>query len=144
MTISKALFSSNNQEWGTPQFLFHTLTRTEGPFKLDAATTEDNPLGTPYFYTKKDNALEKRWRNPTFCNPPYGRDVWKWVCKAYLESIAGNKVVMLLPARVGTRWFHKWIWQRPKVDWYPLQGRLKFQGATNSAPFDSMVVIFRP
>ena len=50
---------------------------------------------------------------------------------------------MLLPARTDTKWFHNYIvTQRYEIRF--VRGRLKFGGAKNSAPFLSMVVVFRP
>ncbi len=80
-----------------------------------------------------------------FCNPPYGKEVPKWVHKAY-ESVRepGTVVVMLLPARTDTRWFQEWIYHRAEVRF--LCGRVKFElngVAQSAAPFPSMVVVFR-
>ena len=76
----------------------------------------------------------------TFCNPPYGREIGKWVEKAYQEAQKPNTlVVMLLPARVDTKWFHDYC-LKGKVEF--IRGRLKFGGCDNSAPFPSMVVVF--
>lgn len=73
-----------------------------------------------------------------WCNPPYGREVGKWVEKcANYDGLA----VMLLPARTDTRWFHEFIYNKAEVRF--IKGRLKFGGSKNSAPFPSMVVIFR-
>ena len=76
----------------------------------------------------------------TWCNPPYGKEIGKWVRKAYEESQMGAKVVMLLPARTDTRWFHDYIVDKAKVRF--IKGRLKFGDAKNSAPFPSMIVVF--
>ena len=78
-----------------------------------------------------------------WCNPPYGREIGRWVEKAY-KTVEQNKntVVMLLPARTDTKWFHEYIYGKAEVRF--IKGRLKFGGAKNSAPFPSMVVVFRP
>ena len=75
-----------------------------------------------------------------FCNPPYGRELAKWVKKAYEESRKPNtKVVMLIPARTDTRWFHDYC-VKGRIEF--LKGRLKFGDGKNSAPFPSMIVVF--
>lgn len=75
-------------------------------------------------------------------NPPYGRQIGLWVEKAYQSSIEnGATVVCLLPARVDTRWWHDYC---TKGEMFFLKGRLKFGDATNSAPFPSAIVVFRP
>ena len=79
-----------------------------------------------------------------FCNPPYGREIGKWVEKAYAENmIGGAYVVMLIPARTDTKWFHDYIYNKPNVEIRFLKGRLKFGDSKNSAPFPSMLVIFK-
>lgn len=82
-----------------------------------------------------------RERERVWCNPPYGREIGKWVEKAYDESLKGAMVVMLLPARTDTRWFHDYIYNKAEIRF--VRGRLKFGDSKNSAPFPSMVVIFR-
>lgn len=75
-----------------------------------------------------------------FCNPPYGRTISDWVEKAYEES-RNSLVVMLLPARTDTRWFHDFILNKAEIRF--IRGRLKFGNAKNSAPFPSMIVIYK-
>ena len=77
-----------------------------------------------------------------WCNPPYGREIGLWVKKAYESAHeSGGIVVMLIPARTDTKWFHDYVLHRAEIRF--IAGRLKFGGAKNSAPFPSMVVIFR-
>ena len=74
-------------------------------------------------------------------NPPYGRSIGKWIQKAYNSSKEGAVVVGLLPARTDTKWFHEYIYNKAEIRF--IKGRLKFGGCKNSAPFPSMVVIWR-
>ena len=74
-------------------------------------------------------------------NPPYGREIGKWVKKAYEESRKGCTVVCLLPSRTDTRRFHDYIYGKAEIRF--IKGRLKFGGCKNSAPFPSMIVVFR-
>lgn len=135
------LFSSATDEWATPQGFFDELNE-EFRFTLDPAASEENHK-CETFFTKEQNGLNRSWGSYTvFCNPPYGREIGKWVQKAWEEHTAhGNTVVMLLPARTDTQWFHKYIYGKAEIRF--VRGRLKFGNATNSAPFPSMVVIFR-
>jgi hypothetical protein len=90
-------------------------------------------------------AIEKCPEKPIcWMNPPYGRQIGKWVAKAAHEAKLGCFVVSLLPARTDTRWFHDHIYNKPYVEIEFLKGRLKFGGASNSAPFPSMLVTFLP
>lgn len=137
------MFSSKNEKWETPQYLFDLLD-DEFHFDLDPAASDDNRKCDTYFTAEQDG-LEQEWGGHTvFCNPPYGRDVWKWVKKSYDENAKNNNyIVMLLPARTDTRWFHEYIYGNEYVDVRFIRGRLKFGNAKNAAPFPSMVVIFR-
>lgn len=77
-----------------------------------------------------------------FCNPPYGKEISKWVEKAYREGTKDNTiVVMLIPARTDTRYFHDYIQYRSEIRF--IRGRLKFGNSKTNAPFPSMLVIFR-
>ena len=125
------------EDWETPQELFEELNR-EFNFELDVCADESNRKCERYF-TKTQNGLAQSWGGVTaWCNPPYGRDIASWVKKAAEES---GTVVMLLPARTDTRWFHEFVWKKTEIRF--IKGRLKFGGAKASAPFASMVVIFR-
>lgn len=144
-------FSSASDNWETPQWLFDELHR-EFNFQLDVCASEHNKKCVVYF-NKEDNGLVQKWHEhakTAWMNPPYGREIGKWVRKAKMESLAGVTVVCLLPARTDTRWFHDYIWDKEKsmpqdnVSVRFLQGRLKFGGASNSAPFPSMIIVFRP
>ena len=86
MTINKALYSSQSEEWQTPKWLFDQLNE-EFNFVLDPCTTKDNPLQTPFFFTKQDNGLNKNWNlgGNVFVNPPYNRSITKWLEKAIHE-----------------------------------------------------------
>jgi len=137
----QVLFSSATGEWATPTLLFQDLDQ-EFRFELDAAASEANAK-CPRFYTKKRDGLARPWAPlRTFVNPPYGRAVGCWVLKAYTEWKRGALVVMLLPVRTCTGWFHQFIYHQAEIRF--LKGRLKFGGAKNGAPFPSMIVIFRP
>lgn len=76
-----------------------------------------------------------------FCNPPYS-EISDWVEKAYRESRTDRTVVVLLiPARTDTRYFHNFIYQRAEIRF--IRGRLKYSNSKYNSPFPSMVVIFR-
>jgi site-specific DNA-methyltransferase (adenine-specific) len=139
MFNKEVMWSSKTEEWETPQNIFDALDR-EFHFTLDPCATHENHKCDNYF-TKEDDGLAQPWAgHSVFMNPPYGREITKWIRKAWLSSKKPDtKVVCLLPARTDTRWFHKYC-----VDgeiWF-IKGRLKFGGSKTSAPFPSMVVIF--
>lgn len=135
-----ALYTSNSDEWATPQELYEDLD-AEFCFTLDPCATDENHKCNQY-YTQSDNGLLQNWGGErVFCNPPYS-DVGAWVEKAYRESCKDNTlVVLLIYSRTDTRYFHDFIYQRAEVRF--VKGRLKFGNAKNNAPFPSMIVIFR-
>lgn len=141
MAINQGLFSSAKDCWETPQSLFDVLD-AEFHFDLDVCALPANAK-CPRFYTPNDNGLIQPWDGTcNWCNPPYGRHIAKWIEKAYLTAIAGGKTVMLLPARTDTKWFHNYIYGQAEIRF--IKGRLKFGDSKNSAPFPSMIVVFRP
>jgi phage N-6-adenine-methyltransferase len=141
--LNKGLFTSKTPEWSTPQDLFDELNK-EFDFDVDVCATKENAKCEKYF-TKEDDGLEHSWHlyNCCWCNPPYGRQIADWVRKAYyLKGYGRAKIVMLLPARTDTKWFHDYIYNQSNVEIRFLKGRLKFGDSKNSAPFPSMIVIF--
>lgn len=140
MIGKKALLSSASEEWETPQEFFDGL-NTEFHFTLDPCATEENHKCEKYF-TRQQDGLKMDRGDCVFCNPPYGRKLKQWVAKCYHEGHKENTiVVMLIPARTDTKWFHDYIQHRAEVRF--IKGRLRFGGATENAPFPSMLVIYR-
>jgi site-specific DNA-methyltransferase (adenine-specific) len=138
--LNKGLFTSKTPEWETPQKFFDELNK-EFHFTLDVCATKQNAKCKKY-YSEKDDGLKKGWYGNVWCNPPYGREIGKWVEKAFLETHKGI-IVMLLPARTDTKYFHEYIYKKPWSEIRFIKGRLKFGNSTNSAPFPSMIVIFK-
>ena len=136
-----AMFSSKTSEWETPQDFFDKLNK-EFNFTLDPCATPQNAK-CKKFYTIKEDGLKQNWQGETvFCNPPYGRAIKDWVRKCYEESKKPSTiVVMLIPARTDTSYFHDYIYKKAKEIRF-VKGRLKFGNSKNSAPFPSMVVVF--
>lgn len=133
------MFSSKTDLWETPQDFFRALD-SEYHFDTDVCATPQNAKCRNY-YTPEMNGLIQNWTGVCWCNPPYGRKIGDWVRKASESAGAGATVVMLLPARTDTKWFHKYIYGRAEIRF--VRGRLKFGGSQNAAPFPSMVVIFK-
>ncbi len=135
------VYSSASEDWETPPDLFQYLNK-EWAFTLDACASPGNFL-CKYFFTKEEDALTRVWTGRVWCNPPYGHGIGKWVRKAADSSLGGATVVMLIPARTDTKWFHEIIIPEASEVHF-ICGRLRFSGATINAPFPSMVVVFNP
>ncbi len=139
--MNDVVFSSASVEWETPQAFFDAL-NDEFHFTLDPCSTDENAKCAKH-YTRKDDGLSKDWTGETvYCNPPYGKDMPQWIAKCAQHARTGGVAVMLIPARTDTKAFHEYIYHKAEIRF--VKGRLKFGGAKNSAPFPSMVCIFRP
>jgi len=134
-------FQNKRNDWSTPIKLYNKLDK-EFHFTVDVCATAENAKHKHY-YTPEMNGLKQDWNGKVcFCNPPYGREISKWVEKA--SKIYIGTVVMLLPARTDTKWFHDYIYnQNVNSEIRFLKGRVKFDNCKNSAPFPSMIVIFK-
>ena len=137
--VDDILFSSKSGDWETPQWLFDHYNRIFN-FELDVCASDTNTKCDAYF-TKEDNGLKSPWLATNWMNPPYGKEINKWVEKAYNESLDINTlVVCLLPARTDTKWWHEYVMKGDVIHF--IKGRLRFSNQTNSAPFPSCIVIF--
>ena len=132
-------FSSKTNMHATPLDFWVKLDAEFG-FELDVCASAENAKCERYF-TKEQDGLAQEWRGVCWMNPPYGRQIGKWVEKAYESSLRGATVVCLLPARTDTAWWHEYVMKSNDVRF--IRGRLKFGDAKNSAPFPSAVVVFR-
>lgn len=160
MAVNRGLFTSDRDDWETPDDLYSRLDQEFGGIPLDVCAWDQNAKA-PAWFTIFDDALSLDWawvlaevlglpagRRIAWMNPPYGRQIGAWVAKAAEEGQRGVTVVTLLPARTDTAWWHDYIWDekrhrpRPGVEVRLLRGRLRFVGAANGAPFPSAVVIF--
>ena len=154
---SALMFSKASDEWATPQDFYDKLD-AEFRFVVDAAATQDNKK-RPLYYGIDDglgcigDALTQPWctDGAHWMNPPYSR-CREFIAKAAEERHKGVLTVALVPARTDTRWFHEHLYHADALGWAPrtgielrfIRGRLKFGDGKNSAPFPSMVVVFRP
>jgi len=151
------MFSRASDEWETPQYFFDELD-AEFDFALDVAATMENRKCVNYIGGDHPmavaDALDVPWAHivggrACWMNPPYSK-CYAFMHKASLESGRGATIVALVPSRTDTRWWHQFVWNatlnklRPGVEVRFVRGRLKFGEGKNSAPFPSVVVIFRP
>ena len=130
-------FSSETDNWATPQNLFDELNQRYG-FELDVCASSENTKCSRFF-SLEDDGLAQTWQGVCWMNPPYGRAIKDWMAKAYDSSKNGAKVVCLVPARTDTAWWHDYA-MKGEITF--LRGRLKFGNSKNSAPFPSALVVF--
>ena len=138
--ITSGLFSSRSDEWATPQEFFDRLD-AEFHFDIDVCATPENAKCKRYF-TKEQDGLKQEWEGICWMNPPYGREISRWMKKAYESSQGGATVVCLIPSRTDTKWWHEYVIGHAS-DVRFVRGRIRFSGK-DPAPFPSAVVVYRP
>jgi len=137
-------FDSARQDWETPPDIFEPL-HAEFHFTLDAAASANNAKAAKFFDEHDDGLLQDWGREIVWLNPPYGEGAAKlsdWVEKSYRASLAGATVVLLIPARTNTNWFHDLCLDKGEVRF--IRGRPRFIGCDHGLPWPLCVVIFRP
>ena len=129
--FNRSLFSSEDHDTRTPKGFFEKLDQ-EFNFTLDVCPNHS-----------LIDMLALSWYGRVYCNPPYNNQK-PFIVKA-LEEIDKKHVelaVFLIPSRTDTKLFHEIIMPRA-TDIRFIKGRLKFEGQKNSAPFPSMIVVFK-
>jgi len=127
VTINSGLFTSASQHWATPEDLYEAL-NAEFNFNDDPCPLHGK------------GGLDREWGSRTYCNPPYGKEIGKWIERAYREAQQGKTVVLLIPSRTDTRWWHDYIMKATEIRF--IRGRLHFN-ESGPAPFPSAIVIFK-
>jgi len=135
-------FESKNNSWRTPKVLFDTLDK-EFHFDIDLACSDDSQL-CKLGFTEKENAMLQSWKGICYLNPPFGLKQFplkKWVETSYNESQKkGTTVVMLIPARTNTNWWHSYCMKAKEVRF--IKGRPKFIGNVHGLPQPLAIIIF--
>ena len=118
----------------TPNGFYRQLDE-EFVFDFDPCPLNDKP---------KVDGLSIKWGKNCFINPPYGKAIKNWLEKSLLEIQNGNTdiAVFLLPAYTDVKWFHEIVLPLAYEIRF-VKGRLKFGNHNNTAPFASMVVVFK-
>ena len=93
---------SHSVEYSTPLKIVNHLIEEFSLTKDVCASAENAKL--PHYWTIEDDALSKTWEGNCWMNPPFNRDLQKWVRKAHAERHSGTKVC-LIPVRGNTKWW---------------------------------------
>lgn len=135
--VNAVLYSSRSEEWETPQDLFDQL-NDEFKFTLDPCCLQGNAK-CEKFFTKQDDGLSQSWDGErVFMNPPYGKEIKRWMHKAATSKAL---VVCLVHARTDTKWWHETVEKKAKEIRF-IKGRLRFGGSKHNSTFPSVLVIF--
>ena len=132
--------TKNNDEWLTPLSLIKAL----GEFDLDPCSPINRPWDTAKnHFSEPDDGLNQPWSGRVWCNPPYGRETFKWLNKL-AEHGTGTALIF---ARTETKGFHAEIWEKAHAVFF-FKGRIKFcyvdgrEGDSANAP--SCLVSYSP
>lgn len=136
----RVMGSSVRMDWPTPRDTFAQLHR-EFNFTVDACASADNACIARY-WDEGDEGLMQPWHHErVWMNPPYGRQLPRWMAKAWNEATAAELIVALVPSRTDTRWWHDYAMQASEIRF--VRGRLRFHGAVNCAPFPVSLIVWR-
>ncbi len=136
--------TATSDDWPTPQWLVDAMAAEFGPFDLDPAASPGNAKA-PVFFTKDDDGLAQPWKGKVWLNPPYGRQIVRWLAKARGEVAAGRAeiVVCLVPVRTGTRWWAEAVRDAALVLFWPARVKFGSTDGVHGAPgFDSAVLVY--
>lgn len=135
-------YSSKTCEWETPDAFWDDIVAEFNP-TLDVCAMPHNAKCSAY-YSPRNDGLSKEWKGVCWMNPPYGREIGKWMRKAYEESLKpGTRVIALVPSRTDTKWWHEYA-MRGEIRF--IKGRLYFKrrdGHEGRAPFPCALIIFK-
>lgn len=129
MPLNRVIFSSLSPHYRTPRALYQALD-AEFNFNDDPCPLTENGI----------EGLFREWGTSTFLNPPYGRNIDKWLMKALQESKEGKTVVCLIASRTDKKWWHEYCMKAKEIRF--IRGRLHFDNSKYPAPFPSCIVIF--
>ena len=136
--VEQTWFDRKQTVYETPPEIFGPL-NNEFKFTLDVCAIPENAKCNKYF-TPNENGLSKKWEGVCWMNPPFGREMKKWVKKAFEEWGQGATVVALLPARTNTLWWHDWV-MKGEVRF--IKGEVRFVGYKRGLWMPMAVVVWK-
>lgn len=139
----------SEQTVGTPADFIAATEARFGPLTLDLASDKKNSKA-PQWITAETDTLSKqvRWAQMIgaggngWLNPPFG-NIPPFAAKCAIQSrLLGRRqrILLLVPAGVGTNWFAESIWDQALV--LLLRSRVKFVGHTQGFPKDLMLCVY--
>lgn len=147
--MSKSAKTEQSAEscYETPQWLVERIREAfGGVIDLDPCTTPENPVGATRFIAPPNDGILPVWGAPgrkIYINQPYGRTIHHWTDKAVnaaSPSYSGASIILLVPARTDSAWFHRLVTAHETRAVLFLKGRLTFKSLDYSAPFPSALV----
>ena len=136
-TVNQTWFNRPKIDYETPNEIFAPLQKEFG-ITIDVCASRENSKCSR-FYSISENAFKQKWEGVCWMNPPFGREMKKWVKKAYESAKDGAVVICLLPARTNTNWWHDYC-MRGEIRF--IRGEVKFVGCKNGLWMPMAIVIF--
>lgn len=134
--VSISMGKGSKQDYQTPHEFIKAVEKKFGRIVLDLAASADNAQ-TERYYSIDQDSLQQDWLkllgllksfkeySVFWLNPPYA-DITPWVkkCADLDEHLVSGKprLVVLLPASVGSNWFRKYVYGVADVyffEWAP-------------------------
>lgn len=134
--IKQEWFNRPQTVYETPDEIFDPL-RDEFGIDLDVCAILENAK-CERFFSPEDDGLTQKWMGVCWMNPPFGREMKKWVKKAFQEWELGCTVIALLPARTNTAWWHDWV-MKGEVRF--IRGEVTFKGQKNGLWMPMAIVV---
>ena len=139
--VKQSWFKSKSHEYETPDSIFEPL-NYEFQFTLDVAANSLNTKCVRFFSVDCDGLSQGWGNNICWMNPPFGRQMKKWVEKAYKSYLNGATVVCLLPVRSNTVWWHQYCMRSTEIRL--IKGEVKFKGNENGLWLPLCIIVFNP
>ena len=133
---TEVIGESKSIEYSTPLKIVEPLIKEFNITRDVCASSENHKL--PDYWTKEDDALTKTWNGNCWMNPPFGRQISKWVRKAYSESGNGTQVC-LIPVRSNTKW---WAEVSPNSEIRFINGEVNFNNEPRGLWLPMCIIIF--
>lgn len=131
-------FKSNGIEYSTPLKIVEPLIKEFGLTKDVCASLTNHKL--PDYWTKEDNAIAQFWEGNCWMNPPFDKDLNKWVRKAYNDAVQfGGTKVCLIPVRSNTKW---WAEVAPQSEIRFINGEVNFNDEPRGLWLPMCIIIF--
>lgn len=130
------------QTYGTPPELKDALEHRFGPLSFDLAASAENTLVPGAYFDERRNSLVQDWHRiggTLFLNPPFAQ-IMPWAKKCRTEAELGARILLLVPAAVGSVWFATHVHRHAFV--LALVGRITFVGETQPYPKDCVVAAY--
>jgi len=134
----------SRQDFETPPDFLCAVEGRFGRIDTDLAATRENAKALHFIGPDEDSlAPLTRWpvSGVSWLNPPFANiRPWAEKCAAAPRALAAARILLLVPAAVGSNWYAKNVHDKAHV--YFLNNRIQFVGAKFAYPKDCMLAVY--